>query len=55
VTDKIVELYRMGVTHIMTLQNFGYLPEEKVHRSMRLMAEEVMPRVARRIGQSVAA
>jgi alkanesulfonate monooxygenase SsuD/methylene tetrahydromethanopterin reductase-like flavin-dependent oxidoreductase (luciferase family) len=55
VADKIVDLYRMGVTHIMTLQNFGYLPEEKVLQSMRLMAEEVMPRVARRIGQSAAA
>jgi alkanesulfonate monooxygenase SsuD/methylene tetrahydromethanopterin reductase-like flavin-dependent oxidoreductase (luciferase family) len=55
VADKIVALYRMGVTHIMTLQNFGYLPEEKVLQSMRLMAEEVMPRVARRIGRSAAA
>jgi hypothetical protein len=45
----------MGVTHIMTLQNFGYLPEDKVLQSMRLMAEQVMPRVARRIGQSAAA
>lgn len=55
VADKIVELYRMGVTHIMTLQNFGFMPETKVHQSMRLMAEEVMPRVASRIGQSAAA
>lgn len=55
VADKIVELHRMGVTHIMTLQNFGFLGEAKVHESMRLMAEEVMPRVARRLGQSAAA
>jgi alkanesulfonate monooxygenase SsuD/methylene tetrahydromethanopterin reductase-like flavin-dependent oxidoreductase (luciferase family) len=55
VVDKIVELYRMGVTHIMTLQNFGFLAEAKVHDSMRLMAEEVMPRVARRLQHSAAA
>lgn len=55
VADKIVELHRMGVTHIMTLQNFGFLAEARVHESMRLMAEEVMPRVARRLGQSAAA
>jgi alkanesulfonate monooxygenase SsuD/methylene tetrahydromethanopterin reductase-like flavin-dependent oxidoreductase (luciferase family) len=55
VADKIVALHRMGVTHIMALQNFGFMPEEKVHRSMQLLAEEVMPRVARRIAQSAAA
>lgn len=55
VSDKLVELYRMGATQIMTLQNFGFLSEDKVRESMRLMAEEVMPRVRTRVGQLVAA
>ncbi|NYT53686.1 LLM class flavin-dependent oxidoreductase [Eoetvoesia caeni] len=52
IADKVVELYNMGVSHIMTLHNFGHLPKEKVHRSMRLFAEEVMPRVHHRIAQN---
>jgi alkanesulfonate monooxygenase SsuD/methylene tetrahydromethanopterin reductase-like flavin-dependent oxidoreductase (luciferase family) len=49
VVDKIVELYGMGITHILTLQNFGLMPEDKIEQSMRLMANEVMPRVLKRI------
>jgi alkanesulfonate monooxygenase SsuD/methylene tetrahydromethanopterin reductase-like flavin-dependent oxidoreductase (luciferase family) len=55
VVDKMVHLYQMGVTHVLTLQNFGFLPEAHVHESMRLMANEVMPRVRQRLGQSAAA
>jgi alkanesulfonate monooxygenase SsuD/methylene tetrahydromethanopterin reductase-like flavin-dependent oxidoreductase (luciferase family) len=55
VIDKIVRLHQMGITHLMTLQNFGYLKEAHVHESMTLMAEEVMPRVRQRLGQATAA
>lgn len=55
VVEKMVRLYEMGVTHVMALQNFGLMPAERVHSSMRLMAEEVMPRVRRRLAQKAAA
>jgi alkanesulfonate monooxygenase SsuD/methylene tetrahydromethanopterin reductase-like flavin-dependent oxidoreductase (luciferase family) len=50
VTDQIVELYGHGVRHILFLTNFGALEADKVHRSMRLLADEVLPRVNARIG-----
>lgn len=41
----VIEEYRAaGATQIMCLQNFGGLPHELVMRSIRLMAEHVMPR-----------
>jgi alkanesulfonate monooxygenase SsuD/methylene tetrahydromethanopterin reductase-like flavin-dependent oxidoreductase (luciferase family) len=45
VTNKLIQLKQMGVQHVMTLQNFGALPAAAVERSMRLMMEEVLPRV----------
>ncbi len=45
VADKLVALARMGVTSVNTLTNFGATPAEAVHASMRLMIEEVLPRV----------
>lgn len=51
VVDKVVDLYNMGITHVVTLHNFGHLPEAKVRRSMKLFAEVVMPRVRERLGQ----
>jgi alkanesulfonate monooxygenase SsuD/methylene tetrahydromethanopterin reductase-like flavin-dependent oxidoreductase (luciferase family) len=53
VTDKLVALHRMGVRHVTTLQNFGLLAQPLVHESMERMMREVMPRVERRIGESV--
>ena len=50
VADQIVELHEMGVRHLMFLMNFGNMPPKNVSRSMRLMMEEVKPRVAARIG-----
>ncbi len=47
VVEKLIELGRLGVRHIMTLQNFGGLPDEEVRRSMRLLMEDVKPRVER--------
>ena len=38
------ELADMGVDHVMTLHNFGLVPDALVRRSMRKMIEEVMPR-----------
>jgi alkanesulfonate monooxygenase SsuD/methylene tetrahydromethanopterin reductase-like flavin-dependent oxidoreductase (luciferase family) len=45
VVNKMVKLHEMGVGHVLLLQNFGMLPQELVKSSMRIMAEEVMPRV----------
>lgn len=49
VADKLVALHRMGVGHVMALQNFGLMPQELVASSMRRMMQEVMPRVRERI------
>jgi hypothetical protein len=35
------------------MMNFGNMAQEHVHRSMRLMTEEVIPRVEARIGAAV--
>lgn len=45
VAGKMAQLAEMGLGHVLTLQNFGLLPEALVHDSMRLMTEEVIPRV----------
>jgi alkanesulfonate monooxygenase SsuD/methylene tetrahydromethanopterin reductase-like flavin-dependent oxidoreductase (luciferase family) len=45
VAEKVAHLYKLGVSHVITLHNFGHLPEAQVHRSMKLFAQEVMPRV----------
>ena len=46
VAAKITALQEMGLDHVLTLQNFGLMPEAIVLRSMRMMMNEVMPRVA---------
>lgn len=45
IADKI-ERYRSetGMNHLICWFNFGGMPKEKVERSMRLFAEEVLPR-----------
>ena len=43
----------MGTKHLLFLMNFGNMPRDRVQRSMRLMAEEVMPLVAARTGAPV--
>jgi alkanesulfonate monooxygenase SsuD/methylene tetrahydromethanopterin reductase-like flavin-dependent oxidoreductase (luciferase family) len=55
VAAKMVRLYEMGIRHVLTLQNFGLMAPELVHKSMRLMAEEVMPRVRKAIARGRAA
>lgn len=49
VADQIMELRDMGAKHLLFLMNFGNMPAEHVHLSMRLMIEEVAPRVEARI------
>ena len=41
-------------TSVVVLIFFGGMPAEAVHRSMRLIAEQVMPRVADRTVATVA-
>ncbi len=53
VTRKMLHLYAMGVRHVATLHNFGALPQDLVERSMTLLAREVMPAVAQRVGAGV--
>jgi alkanesulfonate monooxygenase SsuD/methylene tetrahydromethanopterin reductase-like flavin-dependent oxidoreductase (luciferase family) len=45
VAAKMSRLAEMGVDHVMSLHNFGLMPDAQVRRSMRAMIEEVMPRV----------
>lgn len=47
VVAKLLALDALGVRHVMTMHDFGLLPAADVHRSMRLMAQEVMPRLER--------
>jgi alkanesulfonate monooxygenase SsuD/methylene tetrahydromethanopterin reductase-like flavin-dependent oxidoreductase (luciferase family) len=55
VADTLVELHRMGVPHVMALQNFGLLPQQQVLTSMELMMREVMPRVREHIREKAVA
>ncbi len=55
VVDKMCQLHDMGIRHVATMHNFGALDPALVERSMTLFAREVMPRVARRVGSTVAA
>ena len=45
VLAKLRRLQAMGVDHVMTLQNFGALPDELVQRSMRRLMSDVVPAV----------
>ncbi|MYE01369.1 MAG: hypothetical protein F4Y03_08810, partial [Alphaproteobacteria bacterium] len=44
VAEKLRLLAGWGLGHVLTLHNFGGLPPEAVERSMRLFAEEALPR-----------
>src|SRR5258708_6101454 len=43
VAEKLVELKKMGVGHVMALQNFGLLSQKHVHSSMERLMKDVMP------------
>jgi alkanesulfonate monooxygenase SsuD/methylene tetrahydromethanopterin reductase-like flavin-dependent oxidoreductase (luciferase family) len=55
VADKLVRLYDMGIRHVVALQNFGLMPQDRIRAAMQLMAQEAMPRALRRIAQRAAA
>ena len=50
VADRLAELHAMGIRHVVALQNFGLMPEDRVVSAMRLLTQEVMPRVRARLG-----
>jgi alkanesulfonate monooxygenase SsuD/methylene tetrahydromethanopterin reductase-like flavin-dependent oxidoreductase (luciferase family) len=50
VVEKLCRLHAMGIRHVATMHNFGGLDPQRVERSMALLAREVMPEVARRVG-----
>ncbi|WAM19263.1 LLM class flavin-dependent oxidoreductase [Rhodococcus sp. JS3073] len=50
VVERLLELYDMGVRHVSTLHNFGLMPYDQANRSMRMLADEVMPRVHKALG-----
>lgn len=43
VAEQIAELKDIGVGHILCQMSFGYLGHERIKRSMRLFAEQVIP------------
>jgi alkanesulfonate monooxygenase SsuD/methylene tetrahydromethanopterin reductase-like flavin-dependent oxidoreductase (luciferase family) len=49
VTEKMLKLAEWGVDHVIALADFGLLPFDRVERSMRLFAHEVLPRVKQRL------
>lgn len=54
VANKIVELYHMGIRHLLLLQNFGLLAPEKVDTSMRTFIEKVKPLVHEKLKTEIA-
>lgn len=50
VAAKVVRLHDMGIRHVMLLHNFGAMAPADVEDSIRLYADEVMPRVHRTLG-----
>lgn len=55
VVDKLVRLHDMGIRHVVALQNFGLMPQDRVRAAMQLMAQEVLPRALKRIALRSAA
>jgi alkanesulfonate monooxygenase SsuD/methylene tetrahydromethanopterin reductase-like flavin-dependent oxidoreductase (luciferase family) len=43
VREQLTELRDIGVAHLLCQMSFGYLGHERIQKSMRLFAEEVMP------------
>jgi alkanesulfonate monooxygenase SsuD/methylene tetrahydromethanopterin reductase-like flavin-dependent oxidoreductase (luciferase family) len=55
VGNKLIALRDMGVGHVLTLQNFGLLPQRHIHTSMERLMREVVPCVNQCIGERVLA
>lgn len=51
VIEKMLKLAEWGVDHVIALADFGLLPFDRVERSMRLFAREVLPRVEQRLAE----
>ncbi len=49
VADKIVELHKMGLDHLLLLKNFGMMKPELVKVSMKLFSEKIKPLVEKKI------
>ena len=47
IREKVAELRGIGVEHLLCQMSFGYLGHERIKRSMRLFAEQVMPSFAK--------
>jgi alkanesulfonate monooxygenase SsuD/methylene tetrahydromethanopterin reductase-like flavin-dependent oxidoreductase (luciferase family) len=43
IRDKVAELKDIGVEHLLCQMSFGYIGHERIQKSMRLFAEQVMP------------
>lgn len=50
-TDKLFALHRMGVGHVMTLQNFGLMPQPLAQASMTRLMRDVLPRLRERVAR----
>ncbi len=55
VVDKLVRLHAMGVRHVAMLYSFGLLDPALITRSLRRIAEEVIPQVKERVAAPVGA
>ncbi len=51
VVTKLIKLHALGVRHVLALGDFGAMPPDLVHRSMRLLMREVAPRVRARLAK----
>ncbi len=51
VANKIVELHKMGLDHLLLLQNFGMLKSELVKHSMKLFIQQVKSLVESKLSQ----
>jgi alkanesulfonate monooxygenase SsuD/methylene tetrahydromethanopterin reductase-like flavin-dependent oxidoreductase (luciferase family) len=45
--EQIEEIRETGTNYIIFMMNFATLEQEKILRSMEIMAKEVIPRLAR--------
>jgi len=43
--DRIREMKEAGITQVGLLVDFGSLPQAEIMRSLRLFADEILPRV----------
>jgi alkanesulfonate monooxygenase SsuD/methylene tetrahydromethanopterin reductase-like flavin-dependent oxidoreductase (luciferase family) len=51
VADQLVALHGMGIDEVLTLHNFGDIDASAAQASMKLLMNEVMPRVRERIAK----